>query len=339
MADISPYDVALREQYFYEGVRQNEANRGDEIGDEVTAAIIAALASLGITTLADLTKRRFGNLIKRISGIVAGMLQSNYDKTVANCKAILAAVTDVGRQNANAITGKRITAEAFDGRFGGNLKLWKQLTDDLIPGTGLTPRELIGDFGRAVINNTVLTVKKAWARKATLGELVADIRGTAEKKFRDGLAVKIANQWAGMSDTLLQYLKSWVLSKIGPLFYDRYQWVSTLDDRTTPYCQAHHLRIYDYGRGPIPPAHYRCRSTIVGIREAVPSRNDTPEGFASWFGQQPAQFLRAVVSAEDYARLASGNVVNFDAYRRLRAITAGQYARQVRLMQLPSIEE
>jgi hypothetical protein len=40
-----------------------------------------------------------------------------------------------------------------------------------------------------------------------------------------------------------------------------YEWVATLDGRTSPLCRARDGQAYKVGKGPLPPAHYNCRST------------------------------------------------------------------------------
>lgn len=47
----------------------------------------------------------------------------------------------------------------------------------------------------------------------------------------------------------------------------KYQWVSTLDSRTSTVCKSRDGQKYDVGRGPIPPAHPNCRSTTIPVIE------------------------------------------------------------------------
>lgn len=47
--------------------------------------------------------------------------------------------------------------------------------------------------------------------------------------------------------------------------FKKYQWVSTLDSRTTPICMKLDNQIFSYKKGPLPPAHIRCRSTTVPV--------------------------------------------------------------------------
>ena len=45
----------------------------------------------------------------------------------------------------------------------------------------------------------------------------------------------------------------------------RYRYVATLDTRTSAICRALDGREFDYGKGPMPPQHFNCRSTTVPV--------------------------------------------------------------------------
>ncbi len=45
----------------------------------------------------------------------------------------------------------------------------------------------------------------------------------------------------------------------------RYRYVATLDTRTSAICRALDGQEFDYGKGPVPPQHFNCRSTTVPI--------------------------------------------------------------------------
>jgi SPP1 gp7 family putative phage head morphogenesis protein len=70
----------------------------------------------------------------------------------------------------------------------------------------------------------------------------------------------------------------------------KYKYIATLDTRTTAICRALDGREFEYGKGPVPPQHFGCRSTIAAVIDyeglgfpppAVGTR-------ASLFGQVPA---------------------------------------------------
>ena len=45
----------------------------------------------------------------------------------------------------------------------------------------------------------------------------------------------------------------------------RYRYVATLDSRTSAICRALDGKEFEYGKGPTPPQHFNCRSTIVAV--------------------------------------------------------------------------
>lgn len=59
-------------------------------------------------------------------------------------------------------------------------------------------------------------------------------------------------------------------------------WVSTLDTKTSSFCRATDGKVFEIGKGPMPPAHFNCRS----IRAAY-FGNSTYGKRASQFGQVP----------------------------------------------------
>lgn len=49
---------------------------------------------------------------------------------------------------------------------------------------------------------------------------------------------------------------------------DRYEWISTLDSRTSTICRSRDGQKYELGKGPLPPAHTNCRSSILPVVSA-----------------------------------------------------------------------
>jgi hypothetical protein len=45
----------------------------------------------------------------------------------------------------------------------------------------------------------------------------------------------------------------------------KYRYVATLDSRTSSICAALDGQEFPYGRGPMPPQHFNCRSTTVPV--------------------------------------------------------------------------
>ena len=67
----------------------------------------------------------------------------------------------------------------------------------------------------------------------------------------------------------------------------KYQWVATLDTRTSAICAALDDRIFEYGKGPMPPQHFNCRSTTVPIIDDEDLRKRFPDTRPSATGRVP----------------------------------------------------
>ena len=54
-----------------------------------------------------------------------------------------------------------------------------------------------------------------------------------------------------------------------------YEWVSTLDSRTSPVCRSRDGKVWKVGKGPLPPAHYNCRSATVPLLKDQVNKDGT----------------------------------------------------------------
>ena len=70
----------------------------------------------------------------------------------------------------------------------------------------------------------------------------------------------------------------------------RYKYVATLDSRTSAICRALDGQEFEYGKGPEPPQHFNCRSTIRGVSdyEALGFTPPAPGKRAAQGGMVPA---------------------------------------------------
>jgi len=93
-----------------------------------------------------------------------------------------------------------------------------------------------------------------------------------------------------------------------------YRWLSTLDSRTSTICRSLDGQVFKFDKGPVPPAHIRCRSTTLaeldgryksldtgGSRAARSTRTgktvDVPaeSNYYDWLKKQPAEFQDQVI--------------------------------------------
>jgi len=103
----------------------------------------------------------------------------------------------------------------------------------------------------------------------------------------------------------------------------RYRYIATLDSRTSPICRALDGQEFDYGKGPVPPQHFNCRSTTVPLidyeRLGIPrptsnrlrrpnttlgplrssAKGTVPDGqtYGEWLALQPSETQKDVLGA------------------------------------------
>ena len=103
----------------------------------------------------------------------------------------------------------------------------------------------------------------------------------------------------------------------------RYRYIATLDSRTSPICRALDGQEFDYGKGPVPPQHFNCRSTTVPLidyeRLGIPrptsnrlrrpnttlgplrssAKSTVPDGqtYGEWLALQPSETQKDVLGA------------------------------------------
>ena len=120
-------------------------------------------------------------------------------------------------------------------------------------------------------------------------EIVRRLEGTGALRFKDGQFAKDRRNAEGLVRTAINHVTNrahmaFILEN--PDIFPRYRWVSVLDSRTTPICRSRAGRSYkNNGRNPVPPAHWNCRSTIVGITW-FDNNQDSELTFDEWLNGQ-----------------------------------------------------
>jgi hypothetical protein len=117
--------------------------------------------------------------------------------------------------------------------------------------------------------------------------LAASVTGTRALKYRDGPLSRTLTNVEGLTRTVVTratVLAKTALFELNPTVFDREQWCSTLDMSTSSPCQANDGKVYKLGQGPRPPAHWACRSTILGLLAGQPAPRR--EVYDTWLRRQ-----------------------------------------------------
>ena len=120
--------------------------------------------------------------------------------------------------------------------------------------------KLIDSWEDSEVERLTMAVKSGFVRGTPTQEIVRNI-------MRSGGLADISRRNA---EAIVRTAVNHVSTQAKEQVYARnsdiitgYEWVSTLDSFTTPICRARDGEVYEIGKGPLPPAHYGCRSTTA----------------------------------------------------------------------------
>ena len=131
---------------------------------------------------------------------------------------------------------------------------------DLEPTKGYTIREALSEFGRKKGQQIVQKIRDGIVLGETTQQIVKNI------KDLEGIQ---GRQAAALARTVTNHVSiqaRQITMRENDDIIDSYQWVATLDSRTSLICASRDGQIYeDIDSNPKPPAHFNCRSTITWV--------------------------------------------------------------------------
>lgn len=191
----------------------------------------------------------------------------------------------------------------------------------------------IKDWSKAQTDNLVGVIRQGIFEGQTNQEIMVAVRGTAPASFRNGSLAVVKRRTEAMVRTAVQHVSS--VSRMATYeensdLVKLYQWVSTLDNKTTPICQSLDGRQWRVGEGPQPPAHINCRSTTVPVlderfdflkkgatRSSADGYVNAKESYYSWLKRQPQKFQEKAIG-KTYAKLLRDGGLDSTQFAKLR---------------------
>ena len=180
---------------------------------------------------------------------------------------------------------------------------------------------------KSAINNAVL---QAWSEGQPLSQLLQRIRGTRKAGYADGILGQYVRNADAIARTAIQHSASiarMALWKANADISQGYEWISTLDSRTSAQCRALDGRVFEFDKGPVPPLHIRCRSAVKlklinSIYDEGATRSggekvgsidnrgyvDANETYYSWLKRQPESYQDLAIGKTRATLLRDGGL-------------------------------
>jgi SPP1 gp7 family putative phage head morphogenesis protein len=187
---------------------------------------------------------------------------------------------------------------------------------------GLTVLEVARQFSANQVARIENRIRLGYFEGKTTTQLVKEIRGLASLRFQDGELAQVAKSAQIMAADTFQFASS--IGKQATLEANditEYEWVSVLDSRTSAQCRSLDGRRFTVGKGPLPPIHPNCRSSVVPVLPngfdlitAAATRNaeggavDADLTYYDWLKTQPTAFVEDVLGKDRAKLLLEGGI-------------------------------
>jgi len=231
-------------------------------------------------------------------------------------RSILGGFTELARAEADwftdaARTTLRVNVPDVDGAAAAARAVTK-------PVLGSKTEQWFGEMlGPTTANNVKAWVQTGVQRGLTTDEIVRGLRGT---KDQAGILDKPRNAVASFVRTgATHVIAETTIDSYKAIGVEQYQFVATLDRRTSIQCAVLDGKKFPVGKGPLPPLHPNCRSrTVPYLEDALvvkrpsqsgPVRSDTD--FRTWLDSQSMERQNQVLGRSRADAWRSGQL-SFD---------------------------
>jgi hypothetical protein len=286
--------------------------------------------------------REFNSIIKKINTRL-GNLFGGQDEFIASKKDMRELQREVAKVVGSQVTGHYKTSlnpllqelsvdqAAFESEVIGSkghvkksrlVSYYENAPMSLTQGKKLFLKPFLDDFRDYAGVITSNDVVRGFAQKIPTVKILAAIKGRRKFRFRDGSLSKVSRGYANTASTAIQHVATSSRHRIMSLHPDieKYRWISVLDSRTSSICRGLSGREFDIGKGPLPPAHWGCRSSTMVLRGNSPPPDHT---YYSWLQEQPRAFQDAAIGPSRAKLLRDGGLTS-EGFAKLSLNTSFQ---------------
>ena len=292
-------NLASRHQVYLERLKAGYIRNYESTVRKLDKAIRDIITALEVDTLDELTQKELNSLLKDLRQTELAIYQAHTDNLMEGLEELSGNEVDFETEALKKATIATSIATASSGVWASTLRNPVQATGELLEPfvQGLTARQ---------VSRIEREIRNSVAQGRTISQTVQAIRGTKRNNYRDGVLRRNWEDARTVVRTATQHVSSqaraatWAANSD---IIDGYQWVSTLDGKTSQRCRSLDGQAFEVGKGPMPPIHPNCRSTTVPYfkddielwdKDATRSAETGPvpvsTSYYEWLKQQPVAF-------------------------------------------------
>ena len=320
MAEL--FDVIIRHQVYLEGLKRGRNADFPKVLGQLDRALRTGLAHIDYSSLGDVSKKQLNDLLVALRKAMRVIFDP-----------WLKALTEWLERF------MQVEVEAFNTYFDTDVdpaQVFASSKTEPMSADGLFWLPLLRGSTTYAMTKIERLVVFGYANQQSPEEIIRGFLGTKTNGYRDGIGRLLDNSTTAAVSTVMQHLSAQAAmnaakkafggpggpggaggENFGGRTTGQYEWVSVLDDVTTKICRDRDGKRYVYGKGPVPPAHMRCRSSIVPVFEAVP----TPDlRFDMWAKRQSADFINDAFDGKPPKRYEGSAALTLAQYKAKRSL-------------------
>lgn len=269
-------DIAARHQVYLERLKSGEIKKTDALFVRLDKDLREILLKLRLSDLSLVTAVEGAALVEDIRKKQVEAYTEHLDKLAGMLFDFHEFERKFELDAANEVTldDVEVVEQAPEDDNGVPVALWSRVQDAVTGGTGKTLAAYLGAWAAHEVGRGSNLVRVAIAEGWSITDLTVAFTGTRRNRYTDGLFGSARRNTATAIRTAIQHVSSATRSNViaRMLFRPKkglqkgalgYRWVSILDSTTSQICRSLDGRLFRFGKGPLPPAHPNCRSTIV----------------------------------------------------------------------------
>ena len=341
------FDITTRHALYVEQVKGGMFLELQKVLGELSNELKKLFASLTYRTLDVLNKTKLQQFVVILRRLTSRVFGSMANKLIAQIEKFMYADLRIQKQMfVNEVwSGSGIPTEEESDEFiagwislnrnkpifgtaailGGGAGLWAYIRNNPMPANGATLPAFMSSYTASAQKRLEDLVRQGWANGISVEELTAIITGTPGAAL-GGISAgsssqveRIFNQGKAVLDTQMQHVSQVVSAGVSSAIFNKYVWNAILDRGTCETCRARDGRIFDYSNGPKPPAHTRCRCSIVPAGDDLAAAAAiSAVSLGEWLASQPKDVQNEW--AGNYAKGEYGVMTVSQFERKLRRI-------------------
>jgi hypothetical protein len=309
-------NTILRHQIYLEGLKKGKNLEFFGVMGQLSVALRRDLGAVPFENLGDMSKRQLDKLLATLKRTAKSIFDAYLNDIIAWLEEYMHVDWDFFNFAYRLIEGQSIEQdEEGEEEADDN---WLAILAMPIGANGILPKIFLSAV--SIMGTTKITqlVTQHWVNNTKKQELIDALLGTKGAALNDGLLATLARQGTAASETVIQHVSANTNAAVALKFFAEYQWISVLDSGTTDICRARAWLKFLYGKGPLPPAHIKCRSSTIPVTSRGPL-SDMPD-FKVWADAQSEAFKEDAFDGKVRSRYDGSKALTLEEFKGKRSL-------------------